>query len=394
VDLEQAAGLVVSTFFNSHRLEEAVSLSKHLVGVLSSSEMKIGELDLVQQDSDAVSHLIDKLGVWAVNAGNHSSRLAVSEEALLAKTMVHLLLRVRRCAPRNRCLYIPSWLFEETGMEPPEHHASFLQNYIAGLGNARQGLQGQEYPVLDPDENSLVLSRAGFGALQRRVFRLHRFWEPAKALQREVARLESAVLYPESLKLEKLEEVEVAQMAVSFFKAQRQLQRKVVSDEYWMRFLAKGEGKDLYQNTQRVVSTFEVRLAEIAAQEGVGVGDDFSSNELSSLLDRTCLLMKQYVLVHGQGKKANLVFVAGRWGGSGRGPVDQYNRLCDMWNALRDRGRESGIEVPGAVYKFLAKDIMHWNNSWSDDAFYGDREHGWEAWIAKMESSRSIAASE
>jgi hypothetical protein len=39
--------------------------------------------------------------------------------------------------------------------------------------------------------------------------------------------------------------------------------------------------------------------------------------------------------------------------------------------------------MPGPVRKFLAKDIMAWNSSFSDDAFAGGRVPGWEAWLAQ-----------
>jgi hypothetical protein len=101
------------------------------------------------------------------------------------------------------------------------------------------------------------------------------------------------------------------------------------------------------------------------------------------LLDRTCLLMRTYVDVHGAGDPEKLVFKAGVSGGSGRGPVDEYNVLCDVLKDLKARAAHEGIDpVPGPVYKFLAKDIMHWNKSWADDAFADGKVHGWVAWIA------------
>ena len=40
---------------------------------------------------------------------------------------------------------------------------------------------------------------------------------------------------------------------------------------------------------------------------------------------------------------------------------------------MRDQAKDEGhVDVPGQTKKFLAKDIMHWNNQWENDAFAGD----------------------
>jgi len=102
------------------------------------------------------------------------------------------------------------------------------------------------------------------------------------------------------------------------------------------------------------------------------------------LIDETCLLMKEYVDVYGAGNTQNLTFKKGVRGGSGRGPVDEYNLLCDVLARLRGRARDEGItDYPGPTFKFLAKDIMSWNNAWADDAFANGRKAGWEDWVVK-----------
>ena len=65
---------------------------------------------------------------------------------------------------------------------------------------------------------------------------------------------------------------------------------------------------------------------------------------------QTCLLMKEYVDVYGQGQREN----------------------------AKDQGLN---EVPGPVHKLLAKDIMHWSNAWGDDAFVDEKISGWEVWL-------------
>jgi hypothetical protein len=118
-------------------------------------------------------------------------------------------------------------------------------------------------------------------------------------------------------------------------------------------------------------------LADIA-----GLSTAETLEDILALLDQTCLLMKRYVDVYAQGFKENLVFQKGKTGGSGRGTVDEYNLLCDILNQLKDRAKTEGINpIPGPVYKFLAKDIMHWNNAWEDDAFASGKVHGWELYL-------------
>lgn len=82
-------------------------------------------------------------------------------------------------------------------------------------------------------------------------------------------------------------------------------------------------------------------------------------------------LMKSYVRLYGDGDRNKLVFQRGVSGGSGRGPVDEYNLLCDVLKTLCGKAKDLGLEMPGPVRKFLAKDIMAWNEAFGDDAFAG-----------------------
>ena len=86
--------------------------------------------------------------------------------------------------------------------------------------------------------------------------------------------------------------------------------------------------------------------------------------------------MEAYVKVYGNGDRNNLSFVRGARGGSGRGAVDEYNLLCDILNTLCSKAKEQGLEMPGPVRKFLAKDIMAWNQAFDADAFAGGRVAG------------------
>ncbi|KAK1761753.1 hypothetical protein QBC33DRAFT_582165 [Phialemonium atrogriseum] len=366
LDLEQAAAAVVSAFVNAGRLDDAELLLRELTGVLARNRRQTHS----QHAMEALAHCAEKVYAWCKKSCvDGETKLGPSRPQNHAE-LVGLLLRIRRVRPRNRCLYIPAWLFREAGIDPPGDHAAYLDGYqakLAARGESRQGILGYQWPQVEPDDGSIVLSKRMFRRVQTRIYRLYRFWNPAERLRRGVCRLEESVLYAAEWVNRRLRETDdVAKVACWFFAYQRRLQLKVVSDDSCTRFLAKGEGGTLYQNNLGMKSTFEEVLARVAGlgeSDGLGAG----SNDTVELIDRTCFLMRDYVDVYGEGKKENLIFSKEQRGGKGRGP-------------------DQGIEkVPGPVYKFLAKDIMHWNNAWGDDAFAGGKVHGWEDWLRNKE---------
>ncbi len=181
---------------------------------------------------------------------------------------------------------------------------------------------------------------------------------------------------------------------------QRRRQLKVVSNLSWTAFLKKGEGAMLQQNRPDVLTSFELLLWELAttrpaseidwkALTAVHTPDGLISQgeDVLRLIDQTCLLMEAYVSVHGQGSYANLRFQRGCSGGSGRGPVDLYNQLVDLLIIMKERAEGAGQAVTiESCYKFLAKDIMSWNDAWADDAFSEGRTPGWEGWLKTRRS--------
>lgn len=103
----------------------------------------------------------------------------------------------------------------------------------------------------------------------------------------------------------------------------------------------------------------------------------------------TCLLMRDYVNLYGDGSWTNLILRRNRR--VDRGPVDQYNNLCSVLNYFTwryaslakrpvEKLRQEGV-LPGPSRKFLATDIMAWAGSWGDDAFSDGREPSWSIWL-------------
>ena len=81
-------------------------------------------------------------------------------------------------------------------------------------------------------------------------------------------------------------------------------------------------------------------------------------------------------------------------GGSGRGPVDNYNKLVDLLRRLMARAAAAGKPVDiGPCYKFLAKDIMAWNDAFKDDAFAPGRVPGWYTWLMQRRSHNETKVS-
>jgi hypothetical protein len=386
LDLEQGAAAVVSALWNDGRWTDAEELVHEMSGVLACASCWIeegAELPARAQSMLALGHFGLKLQFLCQKVGTEI------EPPRNYGDLIRLLLRIRRVAPQNRAIFIPKWMFEEAGLEMPEYMKDFAneQRRAGSLSVDSElldaGFVGNANPICPKQDDSIVASRKTFRAIQRRVFRLFHFWKPEMRLRRSIKKLEDQVLYATDWIEERMRSTDdVAQVAFWFFQFQRRLQLKIVSDYGWTTFLAKGETKTVYQNNVKMRSGFETVLARIAGQSGQ---DTLATrDDTLKLIDTCCLLMKDYVDVYGQGQKSNLVFRRGVRGGSGRGPVDEFNLLCDILWELRGRGRDEGMEkLPGPCYKFLAKDIMAWNNSWTDDAFADNKIHGWELWIAE-----------
>ena len=217
----------------------------------------------------------------------------------------------------------------------------------------------------------ITLPKGAYRALQSRLLGFHRFWVPSINLRKAIHDLRADVLLGAShIKRHVLPSNDTLLVAHYFIATQRRLQRKVVSDDNYMTgFMVEGHSGTLMQNRPTIPTQFEITLSRFAGQTGVPI-----AGAVLPQIDQCCLLMERYVAIHSNSKddRSNLSFQKGVHGGSGRGPVDDYNMLCDILSKLRQAGKEQGKEVPGMVRKFLAKDIMAWNNAFADDALGGD----------------------
>jgi hypothetical protein len=379
--LEQAAGAVISALVNDGKRDEAAKLVRYLGGLLATSCMWISaDNDSEPKTTMSMGRLSRFSRLVRVLQARCSPIHNIGNPTTYAE-LLPILLRIRRTTRTDCCCQVPEWMFKEANMDVPQHIKTY---YNAAALPAY--LKGSLFPHLPPSNDSIILSHRSFSIIQRLVHAIFKHWKPDIILRQAIEDLESKVLYATECIDRKIQNSTDNTLLIAhyFFAFQRRLQRKVVSDFGWTTFLKKGQGSKLYQNNLDIVSTFEEELSLMSGEGMVPIQDD-----VMGLIDETCTLMERYVAVYGQGVKSNLTFTKGERGGSGRGPVDDYNLLCDILAELRKQAGAMGYkEVPGVVHKFLAKDIMNYNDSWRDDAFGGGKVLGWETWLEERRRGR------
>lgn len=395
LDLEQAAAIVIAAILNDPSIPNSKDVVSALVNefqtpLLTQSCMWLDTHQWSLAESIEALKLSRLIDLWRrmYSKAHHTTESAELELLTTCQdwaALLPLLLRVRRCSPRTRCLFIPQWVFDSAGIAPPAEYAAVTKD-IARITPGHEPL----LPVGKKSESYIILGRKAFRALQRRILHYHEFWVPEVRLRKAITDFESNVIYSAAyIQSQVLPSRHTLVVAHYFFALQRRLQRKVVSDMHWTRFLEKGEGATLLQNTPDIQTTFEQRLSEFSGQQGVPV-----SGDVLAQIDHCCLLMENYVAVYGNGDRNNLVFVQGKRGGSGRGAVDEYNLLCDVLRTLVKAAKEQRLEYPDTVRKFLAKDIMAWNKSFGDDAFAGGVVPGWETWLIERRNAGIVKRQE
>lgn len=373
LDLEQAAAVVISAFVTAGRKDNAVRLFEETSEIMKTSCMWIDHLETIHDrkvDSKGTENVSRKLQIAAAKNGVEIP-LATSISELIP-----CLMRVRRSKPDNRCLMIPQWMFDEAQISAPPHFAASFSTTPPDQF---------QYPLASPPPDAIIVSRHHFNVYQSKIFAMFRFWRPEINLRSRINKIANDVLYGSSyLDSRVFDTDDVALLTHYFFAFQRRMQRKVVSTKSGDEFLAKGEGMGVYQNNLRMKSTFEVVLESIVDESSEGILVVMGPDDTLDLINQTCHLMKEYVDIYGSGSTSNLTFNKGEIGGGGRGPVDEYNLLCDVLDFLSQQARDEGKgDVPGPTKKFLAKDIMSANGSWDDDAFAGGQKAGWEDWLER-----------
>ena len=382
LDLEQAAAVVITSIRNDVRITNRGDIVAALIKELDTELITEScmWLESHQRNPGATvqeakfARLVDMVGGMLGESQNSTEK---SENDILSHvedwaSLVPLLLRVRRKSPQSRCLFIPQWIFEAADVKPPSQFMIWSKDGTISPGH--------EPIASSVDEvNDVILSRKRFRSLQRRLLRFHRFWHPNIRLRKAIRDFEANVVFgAEHLRSMVMPSQDTLVVAHYFFALQRRLQRKVVSDLQWTGFLEKGQSGLVLQNNPNIPTTFEQRLSHFSGEAGVPV-----TGPVVPQIDQCCLLMEEYVSVYGGGDRRKLTFVPGVRGGSGRGAVDDYNLLCDILRTLNKAAKEQGLPHPELVRKFLAKDIMSYNNSFHDDAFANDTVPGWEKWLVK-----------
>ena len=382
LDLEQAAAVVICAVRNDSTIANRSDIVRALLNEIDTNVLSRSCMWLEESQSSSMT-AIQKCKfsnlvafVRRVVEDKHSVEMGDINDW---SSLLPFLVRIRRCSPRSRCIFIPEWIFHEANAIPAPEFRTW---------DSQGRMQAGHGPSVPPTTDSIVLTRSEYRRIQRRLLRYFRFWDPTIVLRKNIKNLQAKFIYGAQLiQSFVLPSNDTLLVAHYFFALQRRLQRKVVSDMHRMSFLQKGESGTIMQNNPDIPTSFEECLSAFSGQKGVSI-----SESVLPQIDQCCLLMESYVRLYGNGDRNKLVFKRGVRGGSGRGPVDEYNLLCDILNTLCGKAKELGLEMPGPVRKFLAKDIMAWNGAFDDDAFAGGRVPGWEPWLAERRGKGIVEA--
>jgi hypothetical protein len=393
LDIEQAVALVIRIL-----PEFAADLVRLVPTIMTQSSMWLTEAIPTPRDPDLYRRKV----IFTILSRSADNVDKAEEWDELAP----ILFRIRRRDAFNasRCLRLPDW----------------LHKYYPG---DRKDLEWNfgEYPTFTI-ANPIVVSRRNFGRLTRRLWRVVPN-APDKVLRRTITSLSKKLVYGDDARKGIKATHDRKALAYTFIAIQRRLQLKIVSDLHG-RFLGKGEMSKFQQNTPYIQTNFEEKLGEIAVagddvdwtvltavQRPKGVEGVDEMDELLVLVDRICECFEWYVEIYGKGHTETLRPQKGRRGGF-RGPVDDWNAAVDILAELRRRINDAGYQVISEdatveedgfaivpefteesaekaldlprVHKFLALDIMSWNNSWGDDVFALEKmPPQWWTWLEK-----------
>ena len=387
MDLEQAAAVVLAAIRNDMGIPNRREIINTLVGeldpkVITQSCTWLEESQREPKGTQEGIKLFKVVNTLDRMLREQSDAILSSEDSGEGSvrdwgSLLPLLLRVRRCKPhQQRCLFIPRWIFDAAGMEPPPQYAAW--------GKYDVPLPGHEPELLvDYNEDNIILSRHHFRTLQRRLLRIHRFRDPKIRYRKAVNGFVVDVIHRARFLISKAFSSNNTIVVAHYFLAlQRRLQRKAGSCMYRVGPFQENESRRHVQNNPDILTTFEQHLASFGRQKGLPV-----TEAVLPQIDRCCLLMKQYVKVYGGGRRENFVYTRGKSAKSSRGAEDQYNLLCKCLSTLSMAAKKEGLPYPAPVQKFLPIKTMVDNKTFGDDAFADGKIPGWEIWLTQREET-------
>uniref|UniRef100_A0A914DPK1 Uncharacterized protein n=1 Tax=Acrobeloides nanus TaxID=290746 RepID=A0A914DPK1_9BILA len=375
IDIEQAVGLVLSCI----PISVAAKAVKHVESMLFNTHMWLDDKATLEEEYLSIDE--KRLGRMRQFLSQILKKDIDENDDEFIATLKSLR-RNRRKLDHNQRLRFKSKLLDKLDLEE-------RQIWSESWKSAAQTSLGEK-------ENALVISKNNFTRLQKMINRLEGNTSPTGIFVKQVADIEQQVRRSEAQISAVEKSNDIVAIAYSFMALQRRLQCKVVSNNQWTDFLKKGESKEVLQNRPDLVTSFEKELAihatDLLALNAIRPTPDYGSqqssstntastlqdNELNRLTFLICRQMRFYVDIFGNGKFENLRYRIGQHGGSNRGPVDSYNLLVDLLQEVKTRATAAKKPITiGPCYKFLAKDIMAWNNAWNDDAFAPGKIPGW-----------------
>ncbi|KAI8918970.1 hypothetical protein DFJ77DRAFT_258361 [Powellomyces hirtus] len=370
LDNEQAAAMALSYVNNVYgNLPELMHSVEHM---LTTTHMwRTPEDSWMHGDSNIIATVKKQNMAWQ-NAKGDRDRWGFdgSFETPSVDELLALLKRVRRIRPGvavSQRLRFSAPLLKRLHYEERRSWAQRLS---------------EQDDVLEDDP--IMLSKINFRRIQRLVMSMYGnggdFIRSVRDLSRDLTLGNISVLESSS---------DPFAISYSFIAFQRKKQLKVVTNISGSVFLSKGSVQLIQQNVPYNPSSFETilirRATDRKALSSIVPPPSFPSIDKRKLLGQVravCELMEKYVQIYGKGDIRRLQFSRDVEGGSGRGPVDAYNRLVDLLAMLRRRCEVAGIPLKmGPCHKFLAKDIMNFHESWKDDAFADKKIPGWMGYL-------------
>eukprot|EP01084_Bolivina_argentea_P181771 313888_1 len=441
IDIEQAVGLIISLLLNSTDGKYNELINKLLIQcgeILFNSFMWLDE----QKDNttgltineNKYKRFLYKFNNYYKDVTNNCKIRNLSEMYIL----LQILRRIRHSNAINksqRCLRIPDILYEYIGIIKPQQDEYDIDNPT------------MSWPERSNDEiNVIYIGRRKFNRLNRQLRCLQGKFKFGSELRRKIWKLKDKMKCNNVTAINNTNDI--LSLCFSFLSFQRHCQLKIVSNIQSDTFLKKGESKIWFQNNPLQLSTFENILVDAALKQNINKLDlkaltavitppqvfeckienenkegeeeqqlDIGWNweQYVKYIDETALLMEEYIIIHGDGSFDKLCYKKNVSGGS-RGPVDDYNLLCDIMKTYVKRYEDAMKQfeinhknnlkylrndnygyyyifkyLPQINHKFLAKDIMAWNDGWKDDAFANGKRPDWVKWLKFRRSNGVIA---
>ena len=122
LDLEQAAAVVISAVRNDRTIANRSEMVRALLKEIDANVFSRSCMWLEDSQSSSMTAVHERkfsnlvAFVRRVIQGKYSVRMGNINDW---SSLLPFLIRIRRCSPRSRCVFIPEWIFREANATPP-----------------------------------------------------------------------------------------------------------------------------------------------------------------------------------------------------------------------------------------------------------------------------------